>query len=230
MAAVSQTAAQKPQFEVASIKPNHSGNRAWGENTGHGRLTVTNDTLKELIRLAFDVKDFQIESGPRWLDSDRYDIAATTGSVEDITDQQLRPLLQALLADRFQLKAHRETKEMTTYSLVIAKGGPKLAEHTGGGGGDSSTNSSAGNIRATNVTMMALANSLSRIMGRLVSDNTGLNGTFDYQLVWAPPEQTDSTAPSIFTALEEQLGLKLESSKGPVQVLVIDSVSKPSKN
>src|ERR1051326_5094325 len=89
---------------------------------------------------------------------------------------------------------------------------------------------STGNIRPTNVTTMVLANSLSRIMGRLVIDNTGLKGTFDYQLVWAPPEQTGSTAPSIFTALEEQLGLKLESSKGPVEVLVIDSVSKPSEN
>jgi uncharacterized protein (TIGR03435 family) len=89
--AVAQSTGQKRAFEVVSIKPNHSDNRFSGENTRHGRLTVTNDTLKELIRLAFDVKDFQIEGGPRWLDSDRYDIVATTSSGEDITDQQLRP-------------------------------------------------------------------------------------------------------------------------------------------
>lgn len=223
---------QSPQFEVASVKPNHSGNTSSGENTGHGRLTVTNDTLKQLIRIAFDIKDFQIEGGPRWLDSDRYDIVATTGSAEDITDQQLRPLLQALLADRFQLKAHRETRKMAIYSLVVAKNGPKVTKHTGGGGGDSFTNASTGNIRATNATMTTLANSLSRVMGRPVINNTRLKGTFDYKLVWAPSEQTNrfDGAPSIFTAVREQLGLRLASAKGPVEMLVIESAEKASEN
>jgi uncharacterized protein (TIGR03435 family) len=217
------------EFEVASVKLNHSGDLSSGEHTGRGRLTVTNDTLKQLIRFAFDVWDFQIEGGPRWLDADRFDIVATTGSSDVITNQQLRRLLQALLADRFQLKAHRETKEMTVYSLVVTKNGPKLTEHTGDGGGDSSTNASTGNIRATRATMATLANSLSGVMGRPVIDNTRLRGTFDYKLVWAP-EQADSTAPSIFTAVQEQLGLRLESAKGPIEMLLIDGAEKPSEN
>ena len=224
------SATADPTFEVASVRPNHTGDVSSGEHTGRGRLTVTNDTLKQLILVAFDVKDFQIEGGPRWLDSDRYDIVATTGSSEQITNQQLRPLLQALLADRFQLKAHRETKEMSIYSLVVAKNGPKLTEHTGGGAGDSSTNPSTGNIRAANVTMTTLANSLSQVMGRPVIDNTDLKTNFDYKLVWAPPEQMNSTAPSIFTALKEQLGLRMESTKGPVEMLIIDSAEKASEN
>jgi uncharacterized protein (TIGR03435 family) len=195
-------------------------------------MTVTNDTLKQLICVASEVRDFQVEGGPRWLDSDRYDIVATTGRDEDITDRRLlRPLLQVLLADRFKLKVHRETKETAIYSLVVAKNGPKLTKHKGGdGGGDSFTDASTGNIRATNVTMMALANSLSHVIGRPVIDNTRLGGTFDYKLVWGPAERTDSAAPSIYTAMQEQLGLRLKSAEGPVEMLVIDSAEKASEN
>lgn len=218
------------EFEVASVKLNHSGNSSSGEHTGPGRLTITNDTLKDLLRVAYDVKDFQIEGGPRWLDSDRYDIVATTGRSEAITNQQLRPLLQALLADRFHLKTHRETRDMIVYSLVVAKNGPKLTAHTGGGGGDShTTNASTGNITGTNATMATLANSLSQVTGRPVSDKTAIEGRFDYRIVWVP-DQTDSSGPSIFTAVQEQLGLRLDSTKGPVEMLVIDSAEKASEN
>jgi uncharacterized protein DUF3738 len=120
-------------FEVASIKPNRSGSGSSIENTDHGRLVVTNDTVKKLIQLAFGVKDFQIEGGPGWIATERYDIVATTGKAEDIGDAELMPLLQSLLAERFALKVHSSTKEGTVYSLSVARNGPKLREHRGGG-------------------------------------------------------------------------------------------------
>jgi uncharacterized protein (TIGR03435 family) len=216
------------EFEIASIKPNRGASNTSGENTSSGKLTVTNDSLKELVKLAYDVKDFQIAGGPRWLDTERYDIVAKTNTPGDISDADLRPLLQALLADRFKLKVHRETREVTAYSLVIARNGSKLVEHTGTN--EASSNTTAGSMRATKATTARLAGTLSRILSRPVTDNTGLKGEYDYKLEWAPAEQTDSPLPSIFTALQEQLGLNLKSVRAPVSVIVIDSAERPSEN
>ena len=202
--------AQTPAFEVASVKPNVSVTENSGENTAAGRFTATNDTLKQLLQLAFDVKGFQITGGPGWLDAARYDIVATT------------------LADRFALKFHRETRELTVYSLAVAKNGPKLTTHQGAG--YSSSSSAAGSMSATKATMAMLASRLERQLGRTVADRTGLTGEYDYKLTWAPDQAADSAGPSIFTALEEQLGLRLDSAKGPVEIIVIESAEKPSAN
>jgi len=220
--------AQTPAFEVASIKPNPSITENSGENTARGRFTATNDSLKQLLQLAFDVKDFQIVGGPGWLGTARYDIVATTGKPGDVGDAELRPLLQSLLVDRFVLRFHRETRESTVYALVVAKNGPKLTGHTGDG--DSSSGTSSGSMRASKVTMAMLASRLERQLGRTVTDHTGLTGEYDFKLTWTPDQNADATGPSIFTALQEQLGLKLDSAKGPVEIIVIDSVEKPSEN
>jgi uncharacterized protein (TIGR03435 family) len=226
-------AARSQAFEVASIKPNHSGSGSSGDNTAHGRLTVTNDSLKDLMQLAFGVKDFQIEGGPGWIATERYDIVATTGKAGDLTEAELRPMLQALLADRFALKFHRETKQITVYSLVVAKNGPKLTEHMGGGD-NSNSNTSGGaekrTMTVTNGNMTRLARNLERQVGRIVTDNTGLTGAYDYKLEWAPDQSPDTSLPSLFTALQEQLGLRLDSGKGPAEIIVIDSVEKASEN
>jgi uncharacterized protein (TIGR03435 family) len=219
--------AQTPAFEVALVKPNPSVTENSGENTAGGRFTATNDTLKQLVQLAFDVKGFQIVGGPG-LDAAKYDIVATTGKSGDISERDLRPMLQALLADRFALKFHRETREMIAYSLTVAKSGPKLAAHQGAG--YSSSSSSAGSMIATKATMAMLASRLERQLGRTVADRTGLTGEYDYRLTWAPDQAADATGPSIFTALEEQLGLRLDSAKGPVESIVIESAEKPSEN
>jgi uncharacterized protein (TIGR03435 family) len=137
-------------------------------------------------------------------------------------------MLQALLADRFALKFHREMRELTVYSLAVAKNGPKLTAHQGAG--YSSSSSSAGSISAMKATMAMLASRLERQLGRTVADHTGLTGEYDYRLTWAPEQAADSTGPSIFTALEEQLGLRLDSAKGPVEIIVIESAGKPSAN
>ena len=222
----------RPTFDVISIKPNVSGSRASGENTQHGRLTVVNDTVKELVQLAYGVKDFQITGGPGWLESARYDIVATTGTGDDLSDERLGPLLQSLLEDRFGLRAHRETKESTVYSLVVTKGGPKMAVDNGGDESSSNTNSKAG--RTTMIvekfTTTLLASRLERYVGRRVTDHTGLTAAYDFTLTWAQDQSIDPTGPSLFTALQEQLGLKLDSTKGSVDMLVINSVQRPSEN
>jgi uncharacterized protein (TIGR03435 family) len=223
--------AQPPaQFEAVSIKPDRSDTGNSGENTARGRFTVTNDSLKKLVELAFGVKEFQIAGDPGWIGTERYDIIATTGTGRDLGDTELRPLLQAMLSDRFALKFHRETKQLTVYSLVVAKGGPKLKTHTGAAG--SSTTTSSASMSATKATTAMLASHLSTLLGRTVIDNTRLSGEFDYHLEWAPDKAgTEApSGPSIFTALQEQLGLKLNSAKGPVETIVIDSAEKPSEN
>ena len=221
------------EFDVASIKPNVSGSTSnSGVSTGRGHVTATNVTLRRLIQSAFDVNDFQIVGGPGWLGADRYDVdakvdvSAATGHVD------YGPMQQTLLADRFKLKVHRETKELPVYSLVLAKGGRKLTAHTGNEG--ASTNASHGsgkaNLTATRVAMPGLADRLGRELGRAVIDNTGLKGEYDVKLDWVPDQAADSSGPSIFTALQEQLGLRLESAKGPVEVIVIDGAEKATAN
>jgi uncharacterized protein (TIGR03435 family) len=133
-----------------------------------------------------------------------------------------------LLADRFKLRSHSEKREETAYSLVIAKAGPKLTVHTGAK--ESSSTTANGTLRATKATTATLAGTLGRILSRPVTDNTGLKGEYDYKLQWGATEQPDSPLPSIFSALQEQLGLKLNSTRTLVDILVIDGAQKPSEN
>jgi bla regulator protein blaR1 len=238
---VSVTSAQQPQgFEVASIKP--SRNNAAESNLDSapgGRLTATNITLRELIRLAYGVKDYQIEHAPGWLDGERYDIAAKSATAAKTSLEQEQAQIRELLTDRFHLTTHHETKQAQVYLLVVAKGGSKLTPHNDGTG--SGTRKSCGRLAGKRLTMDTIATVLSRQFERDVLNRTGLSGKYDFQLDWTPdsgpcPPAADSDAgsvtalPSIFTAIQQQLGLKLESSKGPVEFLVIDRVEKPSAN
>ena len=193
---------------------------------------ATNVTLKTLIQSAYGVKDFQITGGPRWLDGDAYDVSARADAAGQLSNDDLKPMLQALLADRFRLKVHRETKEVSLYSLVVAKTGSKLREHTGPGGPSGGTLRDSGKVtmNAVKVPIAMLAENLGRVLGRTVVDNTGLTALYDFRLEWAQDQTADATGPSLFTALQEQLGLKLESTRGPVEVIVIDSAEKASEN
>jgi uncharacterized protein (TIGR03435 family) len=260
--ASAQTPAPRPEFEVASIKPNTSGNNMISMRPPvGGRFTATNVRLKMLVELAYNVKSFEISGGPGWIDSDGYDINAKAADGNTSLDQ-LRPLLQMLLEDRFKLMVHREKKEMPVYALMAAKNGPKLPEAKEGGcvkfGPDSPPPPlpapgqlppilCGGFLRAPNllqagkVDMKQLVNVLSDVLGRPVIDKTGYTGTFDVKLEFSPegtsfggggfrPPPSDDSKPSIFTALQEQLGLKLESQKGPGEVLIIDHAEKASEN
>jgi len=231
------------EFEVASIKPSAPGSRGIRVQIAPGgRLDAGNITVKFLIQQAYNVKDFQISGGPGWINSERYDLVAKAdGDVGRM--EQIRPLIQKLLADRFQLTVHRDTKELPIYALVVGKNGSKLKESAANGPGPQ-IRMGRGLINGQGMGMEMFANQLSNAIGRTVLDKTDLKGQYDIKLEFTPedgpghgpgdgPEAApppDTTVPSIFTALQEQLGLKLESSKGPVQIIVIDRIEKPTEN
>lgn len=236
------------QFEVVSIKPNAAGDhRVMIRMAPGGRFTASGITLKHLIGQAYNVRDFQIVGGPGWIESDRFDInAKAEGLGERVAPDQLRPMIKALLEDRCRLKVRMETKEMPVYVLAAGKNGPKLTPNTGAEPGPM-FRMGRGQIDVKKASMAMLAQHLSQQLGRTVIDKTGLAGDYDFNLTWTPepgqgggpfggslpPEvlpAADSTGPTIFTALQEQLGLKLESQKGPVPVVVIEQIEKPSEN
>ena len=275
-------------FEVASIKPNsQDDNRMMMRRAAGGRVDATGFNTRMLIRTAFKLQDFQVIGGPAWLTADRWDIQAK--GEENASPAQVDEMLQNLLVDRFQLKYHKETRELPTYALVVGKNGHKLVPATeaslnapppslpsggrGAGGGTEDvmvTRSASGGaggrgggmmmVRGANgqmqmssggMTMTQLAQMLSQTLGRTVLDQTGLTGQYDVKLSWTPdigsggplgfsggfPPGMSVPVPgapippdtaSIFTAVQEQLGLKIDSTKGPVEVLVIDKIEKPS--
>ena len=211
-----------------------------------GTFTATGMTARNCIGLAYDVQPFQIEGAPSWVADQRYDVVAKLpdGMVKGAHDPDRLPLmraaLQALLADRFQLTIHRETKPVPGYGLVVAKGGFRLKETTDDGRG-LNINSDRGKLTAQRISIATLARNLSGNLGSPVVDLTGIKGVFDLKLEWTPDEVQSrgkpaaeaaepSSGPSIFTALQEQLGLKLEKQKAPAEMIVIDKLEKPAEN
>jgi uncharacterized protein (TIGR03435 family) len=224
----------RQHFEVAVIRPTTAtpGAGTSVELFPGGRVRIVNEPVKLLVRMAFQLQDSQIAGAPSWLDSDRYDIEAKTGAPEKPGPDQLSPLLQDLLVERFHLKFHRETREIPVYALVVAKGGPKLKPKADGEVSGMNTKSGRGTsqVTATATTLDVLAKYVGNRVGRIVVDKTGLGDSYDFTLAWAPNTVPDSADPSLVTALHEQLGLRLESQKAPVEVLVIDSISRPTEN
>lgn len=236
--------AQRPTFEVASIKRNTSANQGGSVNGNAGRLTIRNSPLRNIIRNAWGLQTFQLLGGPDWIDSERWDIAAKVEAGAE--RQNTMPMVQNLLADRFKLVTHKEMRELPIYVLVFAHAdhafGPKLhasptdcqkamseAIRRSGPPGPNSPllcgiRSLPGHIEL-NATAMSpnFIRSLAQISGRNVVDKTGLTGGYDADLTWNDSEE----GPSLFTAIQEQLGLKLDAQRGPVEVLVIDSVERP---
>jgi bla regulator protein BlaR1 len=265
-----QSGASPLTFEVASVKPSATDDRrTMLQIQPGGGLRTSGSTLKMLLTFAYDVREFQVSGGPGWINTDRYDIVAKAersagaeNAPDDprkMTDEQrktvgdeMRERLRALLADRFQLTIHRETKEQSVYALVVAKGGAKLLEaqqKEGTGPRGPMMRMGRGELSGQGVQLEMLTRTLSSQLGRTVIDRTGLTGNFDFKLTWTPdpgqsatplgggpppgadaPPPPDPNGPSVFTALQEQLGLRLESQKGPVEMLVIDRVEKPSEN
>jgi uncharacterized protein (TIGR03435 family) len=232
----------EPSFEVASVKPNTSGDsRASGGSSG-GRLTMINIPLEQCIEQAYSIKKYQV-SGPDWLSSQRFDIVAKAPS--EGSKPPLRPMLQALLKDRFKLAFHRETKLVPAYALVVAKGGPRLTA-VDPEGKPPHVVDGRGRLTGERMSMTLLADVLLHWVGIPVMDKTELKGAFNITLEWVPDETqpvdlldssepkrqpSDTTGPSLFTALREQLGLHLEAIKAPVEMIVIDHVEKvPTEN
>jgi len=219
----------KHEFEAVSIKPNNLGGGTSNSNSDGTRLNASM-TTKSIIEMAFGIKQFQLTGGPAWLGEINYTIAASNGSGERWTNSVLAECLQSLLTDRFHLVYHRETKEFPVYELLTAKSGPKLKPHTGTQGQGTSAHSNDGihNMTGSDLTMANFSDFLAGHLDTPVIDRSGIQGRYDVKLDWSSGD--NSTFPSLFSALQEQLGLRLESTKGPVEMLVVDSVDKPSEN
>jgi len=212
-------ATPRAEFEVASIKPNKSGDSFDVRSIGKepGKVVLQNVSLKDCIEASFGISGDQI-SGPGWIDADKFNILAQApaGTSKD----RLRTMLQTLLEDRFRLKVHREKRAGSVYALVVGKNGPKLKPASGGA--NRMVFGPAGHLTAQNVTMPMLAEALAGKIGRPVLDSTSLPGFFDFTLDFAPDDRPNDNAPSLSTAVQEQLGLRLEPAKGAIEVLVVD--------
>ncbi len=230
------TPAVKPHFEVAAVRPRNptpgpNDRRAFSSN---GSFQASGLSLFALVSYAYGVENYQIsQTGPGWMYSDRYDIVAKEDG--NVSNDQVLLMVQSLLEDRFKLTLHRETKEFQVFALIVDKKGPKLKKSADDARYSIRVNGNQ--WRVTHLDMPGLATRLSREVGRTVVDLTGLTGPFDFTLEWAREHQpdaggavADSGAPSLFAAVEEQLGLKLEPRKQATTILMIDRVARPSEN
>ena len=237
-----------PTFDIVSIKPNQSGRGGFDVESNDSNYTAINISLKMLFEEAYGIKEDQVYGLPGWASSARFDIEAKIVEpnpevLKKLTPEQHKAMFQALLADRFQLKVHTETRVLPVLKLVAVKGGPKFKEFAPEGSpedkspngiGRGGISAKSGVLTAHAIPLTSLANTLAHWLHQTVIDKTGLTGQYDLILKWAPeygPDaSSESSRTSLFTALQEQLGLKLRSSKGPVETLVIDHVEMPSEN
>ncbi len=245
------------KFEVASIKPSQSDSGPFGIRPAPGgeRYVASHVTLKLLITVAYRIKADQIAGGPAWMDSELYDMNAKAERPSSI--EELHAMLQDLLADRFKLRFHRETKQLPIYALTVGQGGPKLKPDEARSGGDpwiepkADFDGANGRLKntwhATFASMDFFAWRLSAMMDRPVVNQTNLTGSYDFDLAFTQelaPRSPDTPAGAVFLgggpadasnstiveAIRQQLGLKLERQKGPVEILVIDQAEKPIEN
>ncbi|MGB7170030.1 MAG: M56 family metallopeptidase [Acidobacteriaceae bacterium] len=235
----------KPDFEVATIKPSQPGSRRFMLSMRGADLAIANFSLNDLIKFAYDVQSSQIVEGPSWTRTDRWDVDAKPDTPGMPSQSQLREMVQKLLAERFSLKIREENREMAAYALTTGKDGPKLTKSANASGLGGFSMGPLGTLHAGGATMVDFTHVLGDVFGQPVVDKTGLQGRWDFTLRWTPddtqfgamgmrvppPAADDANAPPpLFTAIQEQLGLKLESEKADVPVLVIDHVDHPSPN
>jgi len=227
-----------PRFAAASLNANTSIRNGMGNKFDPEMARWTNTPLENLIEAAYNVRDYQTVGGPNWLRSDKWDIDAKTDGPTTFT--QKNQMLRTLIVERFGLKFHREMKDIPGYVLAIAKNGPKLHEVKEGevSSTPAGTTVQSGLIVGRQVRMMDWVGLFASVLRCPFEDNTGLTGKYDFRLEWAPDEiqshggeAADPNRPSIFAALQEQLGLKLEARKFPVEMFVIDHVDRvPTAN
>ena len=234
--------AETPVFDVAAIRLHHPVLHERSHiisAASDGNFKTINVSLNGLMQFAFGIPDSRILGGPDGLRAQAFDIEAKTDSVVDAQLSKLpsdqgklvkQQMIQALLADRFKLVVHRETRELPLYALIVAKGGSKLQATKDNG---LMISSGSRSLNAQGITTAGIAQELAKNVGRVVVDKMGIEGRFDVDLKWTPDDAAVGDAdapPSIFTAVQEQLGLKLDAQKGPVEVLVIDHLELPSEN
>jgi uncharacterized protein (TIGR03435 family) len=225
LAVASIAVGQERRFEAVAIRPAKDVNGNYGWSWKGRRFTANAIYIKSLIAWAYDLKEFQLEGGPKWMANDRFNITAAAEGEKEPSDPEFKRMVQIMLIERFQLKIHPETKEMSSYVLREMPGGVKLKAARESTSGNISMR--RGHLEFSGVTLDAIAQSLAGALDRPVVDETGLASRFDGTLDWAP-EGDDG--PSIFTAVTEQMGLKLESRRGPVEMLVIERLERPDEN
>jgi uncharacterized protein (TIGR03435 family) len=233
-----QTPDAAPAFEVSSVKPSIPGAKTQIRRDPTGAFFAEAISLKQLILMAYNIQDYQLSNLPRVVATDRYDVIAKPPA--GTKKEQTWVMLQTLLADRFKLAVHREEKELTVYALVVARNGPKFQEtKRPPSEADDSIKFAPGHMICIMVPMADLALGLSSQIGHQVIDRTGIRGSYDLKLDWMPetkanvpgdPAASQPDGPTLFGALEDQLGLKLVPEKGPVEVVVVDHIEKPSEN
>jgi uncharacterized protein (TIGR03435 family) len=212
-------------FEVTSVKPSPPDQPGMGMRMDPGRVILNNATLRYAILLAFRIEEYQLVGGPKWLDADHYEIEGKCADAS--SPKEKMAMVQALLADRFQLKYHRETREVAGYVLVPAKTGLKIKKSEATDDASSSS-SGAHMVSGKNETTGELASQLAGVLHRPVIDETGSKDHFDFRLSW---EQVgDDPAPSVFSLIQEQLGIRMEARRVPIELLIIDSAEKPAAN
>lgn len=230
-------------FEVASIKPSAPDITSMVMRPQPGGLRLEGATLKNLVEYAYDVRGFAISGGPAWINSERFDVDARVGGSPG-TPQQIRERLRSLLAERFRLAVHTESKEQNVYYLVVGKNGPKFHEAKPETRSLIRRRGASITGEAAGISMLVI--NLANAVERPVLDKTNLTGRYDFKLEWSPdagrqdgsiggtgseaPTPPDPSGPSLFAALQEQLGLRLEAQKAPAETLVIDRVDRPSAN
>ncbi len=227
--------AQVPlEYEVVSIRPFTGDPATEGSRMDYlpgGRFVVTNADTRKLIRFAFGIEDNRILGAPGWVDADRYNVEAKTVGGVEVTGDNIGDLTRSLLVKRFAFQFHRELRDMAEYVLEVEKSGFKLKPDTSDAkpGMSDSSQGAVVVLHATKMNMFYLTRYLAQRLGRPVVDKTGIAGDFDFDLKWAPDQASDSVSPSIFASLQD-IGLRLVSTKGPVEVIVVDRIEKPSPN
>jgi len=232
-----------PSFEVATIKRSPPDARERGTRVQEGSLAVTNLTLMDLLTFAFDVHRQQVIGAPAWASSDRYDIRAKAEGEGQPNQEQLKVMVRKLLADRFQFASHTDQRELSVYTVNVAKGGAKISKN------DAKTETTGvifrgpGSVLFNNVTMDDFCKTLQNgAVDRPVVNQTGLSGKYEFSLVWTPDQMlsavpnpnalaaTADTPPDLYAAVQQQLGLKLDATKMRIEVLVVDKLERPSEN
>ena len=242
---LAQTAAPQLAYDVITIKPNTSGTDDTSTSMEMSSFQASNVPIKRLLIRAYGVRQELISGLPDWADSARFDVSAKVvdpdvTALKKLTPDQRREFIVAMLRDRFHLKAHFETKTLPVYELTVTKDGPKFHASAAGEGTSMGTDSNGGRteLKATAISMTDMAGLLTKQADRTVLDRSGLAGKYDLQLKWTedrPSGAADNGSapediPGLFTALQEQLGLKLTPSRGPVPTLVIDHIDRPTEN
>lgn len=244
--------AAHPAFEVASVRPSKTNENWFWNVTPGGRIVCRNCTLQRMMILAYRVQEYQVVAGPAWISKDQFDIEAKPDTPSTPSDVDPRQILRSLLEERFHVRVRMETRNGPAYALVVIKNGPPLSADQSppaetqpppdrnGAMPRGALRMTAGSAFGRAIPISLLARFLGQTLGRPVIDKTGLTGRYDIEFHWTPESVSvdsppgvsvpDADAPSLFTALQEQVGLKLESTTGPVQQLVIEKVERPSEN